>query len=41
MISDPDTKEELLGMPENQQKKCKFALLKIQKAVEQMLKKME
>lgn len=41
MISDPDTKDELLGMPENQQKKCKFALLKIQKAVDKMLKKME
>jgi hypothetical protein len=41
IISDPDTKNELLEMPESLMQQCTFALIKIQKAVEQMLKKMK
>lgn len=40
-ISHPDTKKEILEMPETQRSKCKYALEKIQKAVEQILKKIE
>lgn len=42
IISDPDTKDELLKMSDPTIKqKCTFALVKIQKAVELMLKKMK
>jgi hypothetical protein len=41
IISDPDTKKELLEMPEIQKQKCTFALMKIQRAVEQIIKKIK
>jgi len=41
IISDPDTKKELLEMTEPQKQKCIFALNKIQKAVDQTLKKIQ
>lgn len=36
LITDPDNKREILQMPDNQKKKCRFALDKIQKAAEKI-----
>ncbi|HCI29862.1 MAG TPA: hypothetical protein DE117_06785 [Fervidobacterium sp.] len=41
MILDPDMKDDILEMPGNQQKKCRYALLKINKSIEQILKKLD
>ena len=38
LITDPDSKREILKMPDNQKKKCRFALDKIQKAAEKINK---
>ena len=40
-ILDPDTKKELLKMPENQLKKCKFELNKINMATKRLLDKID